>query len=71
MWNKILIQKLHASVIQVLLHSLKRHQMSVKGGDGPKRIVVEEVRERHQLHDRVKMLGTVEHSQVREVSTSS
>ena len=37
------------------------------GGDGPKRILLEEVREEYQLHDRVKMLGTVEHSKVRDV----
>ena len=40
----------------------------VIGGDGPKRILVEEMRERHALHDRVIMLGTVPHTQVRDVS---
>ncbi|XP_052761075.1 phosphatidylinositol N-acetylglucosaminyltransferase subunit A-like [Mya arenaria] len=37
------------------------------GGDGPKRIVLEEVREKHQLQDRVTFLGALEHSQVRDV----
>ncbi len=37
------------------------------GGDGPKRVILEEVRERYQLQGRVQMLGTVEHSQVRNV----
>ena len=37
------------------------------GGDGPKRVLLEEVRERHQLHDRVTLLGGLEHSQVRDV----
>ena len=37
------------------------------GGDGPKRIVVEEVREQYQLQDRVRMLGTVNHSDVHDV----
>eukprot|EP00898_Chlorokybus_atmophyticus_P005192 jgi/Chlat1/5674/Chrsp37S05471 len=37
------------------------------GGDGPKRIVLEEMREKHGLHDRVEMLGTVPHSEVRNV----
>ncbi|VDH90319.1 phosphatidylinositol glycan, class A [Mytilus galloprovincialis] len=37
------------------------------GGDGPKRILLEEVRERHELHDRVKMLGLLEHRKVRDV----
>lgn len=38
------------------------------GGDGPKRVDLEEVREKHQLHDRIEMLGSVPHSEVRNVS---
>ena len=41
------------------------------GGDGPKRIVVEEVREHYQLQDRVRMLGTVKHSDVHDVRTTT
>ncbi|RUS81571.1 hypothetical protein EGW08_010672 [Elysia chlorotica] len=37
------------------------------GGDGPKRILLEEVREQHQLLDRVHMLGSLEHSKIRDV----
>lgn len=37
------------------------------GGDGPKRIVLEEVRESYHLHDRVKMLGSLKHSEMRDV----
>lgn len=37
------------------------------GGDGPKRVLIEEVREKHQLQDRVEMLGNLEHNQVRDV----
>ncbi len=37
------------------------------GGDGPKRVLLEEVREKYQLQGRVQMLGTVEHSRVRNV----
>ncbi|XP_041474313.1 phosphatidylinositol N-acetylglucosaminyltransferase subunit A-like isoform X2 [Lytechinus variegatus] len=37
------------------------------GGDGPKRIDIEEVRERYQLQERVTMLGAVEHSNVNKV----
>ncbi|TRZ26457.1 hypothetical protein HGM15179_000614 [Zosterops borbonicus] len=37
------------------------------GGEGPKRIVLEEVRERYQLHDRVRLLGGLEHQDVRNV----
>lgn len=38
------------------------------GGDGPKRIVIEEMRENHSLQERVQMLGTVPHHKVRDVS---
>ncbi|KAG8195801.1 hypothetical protein JTE90_004805 [Oedothorax gibbosus] len=37
------------------------------GGDGPKRIVLEEVRERYQLQERVVLLGAVKHENVRDV----
>ncbi|ELV12485.1 N-acetylglucosaminyl-phosphatidylinositol biosynthetic protein [Tupaia chinensis] len=37
------------------------------GGEGPKRIILEEVRERYQLHDRVRLLGALEHKGVRNV----
>lgn len=37
------------------------------GGDGPKRIVIEEVVERHQLQDRVTLLGAIKHDDVRDV----
>ncbi|NWH62320.1 PIGA acetylglucosaminyltransferase, partial [Geococcyx californianus] len=37
------------------------------GGEGPKRIILEEVRERYQLHDRVRLLGALEHQEVRSV----
>jgi hypothetical protein len=40
------------------------------GGDGPKRVLLEEVREQHQLHDRVTFIGSLNHSQIREVPTS-
>lgn len=37
------------------------------GGDGPKRLDLEEMREKNQLHDRVDLLGPVRHSDVRSV----
>lgn len=37
------------------------------GGDGPKRLLLEEMREKFQLHDRVEMLGAVPHAGVRSV----
>ncbi|KAI6183787.1 GlcNAc-PI synthesis protein [Aphelenchoides bicaudatus] len=37
------------------------------GGDGPKRVDLEEMREQFNLHSRVEMCGMLPHSQVREV----
>ncbi|MFH4981852.1 hypothetical protein AB6A40_008561 [Gnathostoma spinigerum] len=37
------------------------------GGDGPKRVDLEEMRENYHLHNRVIMLGTIPHNQVRDV----
>eukprot|EP01114_Cavostelium_apophysatum_P009560 TRINITY_DN22723_c0_g1_i1.p1 TRINITY_DN22723_c0_g1~~TRINITY_DN22723_c0_g1_i1.p1 ORF type:complete len:451 (+),score=77.19 TRINITY_DN22723_c0_g1_i1:100-1452(+) len=37
------------------------------GGDGPKSLELEEMRERNQLHDRVEMIGAVDHDNVRNV----
>eukprot|EP01112_Ceratiomyxa_fruticulosa_P018781 TRINITY_DN6058_c0_g4_i1.p1 TRINITY_DN6058_c0_g4~~TRINITY_DN6058_c0_g4_i1.p1 ORF type:complete len:465 (-),score=54.59 TRINITY_DN6058_c0_g4_i1:26-1420(-) len=37
------------------------------GGDGPKRVGLEQMREKHQLHDRVELLGAVQHAAVRSV----
>jgi phosphatidylinositol glycan class A protein len=36
----------------------------IVGGDGPKRLLIEEMRERHGLADRVTLLGAVAHSDV-------
>lgn len=35
------------------------------GGDGPKRTLLEEVREKHNIQDRVTLLGALEHSKVK------
>ncbi|KGN66440.1 phosphatidylinositol N-acetylglucosaminyltransferase subunit A [Cucumis sativus] len=40
------------------------------GGDGPKRVRLEEMREKHGLQDRVEMLGAVPHALVRSVLIS-
>ncbi|VDN11979.1 unnamed protein product [Dibothriocephalus latus] len=37
------------------------------GGDGPKRLALEEMRERHNLHSRVQLLGSLPHHQVRDI----
>ncbi|XP_020554033.1 phosphatidylinositol N-acetylglucosaminyltransferase subunit A isoform X2 [Sesamum indicum] len=39
----------------------------IVGGDGPKRVRLEEMREKHSLQDRVDMLGAVPHAQVQSV----
>lgn len=39
------------------------------GGDGPKRIALEEMRDKHQLHHRVTLLGSIPHTQVPKVMT--
>ena len=38
-----------------------------KGGDGPKRIDLEQMREKHLLHDRIEFLGSIKHHEVRDV----
>ncbi|KAE8126124.1 hypothetical protein FH972_020869 [Carpinus fangiana] len=42
----------------------------IVGGDGPKRVRLEEMREKHSLQDRVEMLGAVPHARVRSVLIS-
>jgi phosphatidylinositol glycan class A protein len=37
------------------------------GGDGPKRILLEELRDKYNLHDRMELLGSIPHSEVRNV----
>ena len=37
------------------------------GGDGPKRVDLEQMREKYQLHDRVELVGPIKHAQVRNV----
>ena len=41
--------------------------MSLLAGDGPKRIDLEQMREKHMLQDRVDLLGSIKHSEVRNV----
>ena len=40
------------------------------GGDGPKRTLMEEMREKYQLQERVEMIGAVAHTDVRKVKNS-
>lgn len=39
----------------------------VIAGDGPKRVLIEQCRERYQLQERVQLLGLVPHTAVRDV----
>lgn len=38
------------------------------GGDGPKRVELEQMRERFALHNRVEMCGTIRQAEVQNVS---
>lgn len=39
------------------------------GGDGPKLVDLLQMREKHMLQDRIELLGSVQHRDVRNVST--
>jgi phosphatidylinositol glycan class A protein len=56
-------------VVAVIPEILARfaHAHFIIGGDGPMRLMLEEMIERHQLHERVELLGAVPHAQVRDV----
>lgn len=43
----------------------------VVGGDGPKMVELEQMREKYQLQDRIELLGSIPPSGVRDVSTGS
>ncbi len=57
---------LMAGVIPIICSKYNNIRFII-GGDGPKRIVLEEVIERHQLQDRVTLLGAIKHDDVRDV----
>lgn len=56
-----------AGILPKLKHCPNIH--FIVGGDGPKRALLEEIREKNNMQDRVTMLGALEHSQVRDVLT--
>ncbi|KAI9493679.1 GlcNAc transferase [Zychaea mexicana] len=47
--------------------SMYRNVRFIIGGDGPKRIDLEQMREKHLLHDRIELLGSIKHHDVRKV----
>ena len=57
--------------LYVHLHNNFPFSSPLTGGDGPKRVLLEETREKLQLQDRVHLLGSLDHSQVRDVSKHS
>ncbi|KAL3530538.1 hypothetical protein ACH5RR_009860 [Cinchona calisaya] len=59
-------------LVDVILEICRLHPnvRFIIGGDGPKRVRLEEMREKHSLQDRVDMLGAVPHARVRSVLIS-
>jgi len=56
------------NVIPAICHRFPQVHFII-GGDGPKKLLLEEMRERYQLHERVELLGAVPHKNVRSVLT--
>ncbi|KAG8496220.1 hypothetical protein CXB51_009492 [Gossypium anomalum] len=52
------------SVLVIVPHLDEDLVRFIVGGDGPKRVRLEEMREKHSLQDRVEMLGAVPHASV-------
>lgn len=54
---------------KIISEICKKHKdiKFIIAGDGPKRGVLEEIRERQSLHDRLSLLGSLSHSEVRNV----
>lgn len=55
-----------AGIIPEICRRYKDVQFLI-GGEGPKKIVLEELREKYELHDRVILLGELKHKNVRNV----
>lgn len=62
---KFIIGKSHFPCVNV--SQLDDLLINALGGDGPKRIDLEQMREKHLLHDRVELIGPVKHHDVRNV----
>lgn len=56
---------LDLGVVRLVVHKVSA--CALVGGDGDKRILIEEIREQHGLHNRVQLLGLVKHENVRQV----
>ena len=55
------------SKFSFLIKNNKQNNLIKKAGDGPKRIEIEELRERHKLHSRINLLGSITNHMVRNV----
>lgn len=54
----------------IIPHFKERRNVNfIIAGDGPKRELLEEIREKNNMQDRIQMLGALEHSDVRDVLT--
>ncbi|XP_041782532.1 phosphatidylinositol N-acetylglucosaminyltransferase subunit A [Anopheles merus] len=64
-----LVYRKGVDLLAGILPKLKHlpHVHFIIGGDGPKRALLEEIRERNNMQDRVVMLGALEHAKVRDV----
>jgi hypothetical protein len=69
MMSRLVYRKGIDLVVSIIPRICKRYPQVhfIIGGDGPKRLILEEMRERHQLHERVELLGAVPHGNVRDV----
>lgn len=55
-----------AGIIPIIISKYDNTKFII-GGDGPKRIVLEELIENHQLQDRVEIIGALKHEEVRDL----
>ena len=58
-------------ILEVIPQICARHPEVdwIIGGDGPKRVLLDQMREKYSLHDRVDMIGAVPHENIRSVLT--
>jgi len=75
--KEICLSRVHYIFYSLFTEYFRRHNLYIYlkvrfiiGGDGPKRVRLEEMREKHSLFDRVDLLGAVPHTQVRSVLIS-
>lgn len=67
--SRLVYRKGMELVVDVIPEICKRFPLVnfIIGGDGPKRLALEEMREKYQLHERVELLGSINHQDVKKV----